>query len=200
MSSKNTKSSKEAPIKSTKYTPHPFVSSFFIILAGVLVAAAVQSHGKLPQVFGPASSAKPYRNFSSFYPFYLGEHSDPTCRNLHVIGTLLVCVMLLISYRTIYAMVIAGAVGYMACEMFVGVPHGLYEFALMGFVFVVVNKILTGSSGIKILLVGYGFAWVGHYFFEGNSPATFIYPSYSLMGDYRMMYEHLTHLAQQYLK
>ncbi|HEY1132920.1 MAG TPA: Mpo1-like protein [Roseateles sp.] len=36
------------------------------------------------------------------------------------------------------------------------------------------------------LLCGYGFAWVGHFFFEKNRPATFKYPLYSLMGDWAM--------------
>jgi hypothetical protein len=35
-------------------------------------------------------------------------------------------------------------------------------------------------------VVGYGFAWVGHFFFEHNKPATFRYPVYSLMGDWVM--------------
>ena len=35
-------------------------------------------------------------------------------------------------------------------------------------------------------MVGYGFAWVGHFFFEHNKPATFKYPFYSLMGDWVM--------------
>jgi hypothetical protein len=37
------------------------------------------------------------------------------------------------------------------------------------------------------LLCGYGFAWVGHFFFEKNKPATFKYPFYSLRGDYVML-------------
>ena len=36
------------------------------------------------------------------------------------------------------------------------------------------------------LLCGYGFAWVGHFFFEKNRPATFKYPLYSFMGDWVM--------------
>lgn len=35
-------------------------------------------------------------------------------------------------------------------------------------------------------LLGYGFAWVGHVFFEKNKPATFTYPLYSLCGDWVM--------------
>lgn|SRR5690625_1380625 len=35
-------------------------------------------------------------------------------------------------------------------------------------------------------IVGYGFAWVGHFILEKNRPATFKYPVYSLMGDLRL--------------
>lgn len=41
-------------------------------------------------------------------------------------------------------------------------------------------------------LCGYAFAWVGHFFFEKNRPATFTYPLWSLMGDFRMFFEVLT--------
>ncbi|WP_414041959.1 Mpo1-like protein [Acidithiobacillus sp. M4-SHS-6] len=39
------------------------------------------------------------------------------------------------------------------------------------------------------LLQGYLFAWVGHFFFEHNKPATFKYPLFSFMGDWRLWWE-----------
>lgn len=39
---------------------------------------------------------------------------------------------------------------------------------------------------------GYGFAWVGHFFYERNKPATFKYPLYSFMGDWVMFWQILT--------
>jgi hypothetical protein len=39
---------------------------------------------------------------------------------------------------------------------------------------------------LLVPIIGYGFAWVGHFFFEKNKPATFQYPLYSLMGDFVM--------------
>ncbi len=36
------------------------------------------------------------------------------------------------------------------------------------------------------LVAGYAFAWVGHFFFEKNKPATFSYPLYSYLGDFVM--------------
>jgi len=35
-------------------------------------------------------------------------------------------------------------------------------------------------------LGGYGLAWIGHFLFEKNRPATFSHPWYSLLGDWVM--------------
>ncbi|MFB2778681.1 Mpo1-like protein [Shewanella mangrovisoli] len=88
---------------------------------------------------------EPYHSFAEFYPFYLSQHQDLSCRRLHFIGSLLVLLLL-------------GA------------------------------TLLTANGWLLLFipLVGYGFAWVGHFVFEHNRPATFQYPLYSLMGDWVM--------------
>ena len=40
---------------------------------------------------------------------------------------------------------------------------------------------------LALPFAGYGFAWVGHFVFEKNKPATFKYPLYSFMGDWVML-------------
>lgn len=48
---------------------------------------------------------------------------------------------------------------------------------------------MVHSSLIWIALAlpaGYGFAWVGHYAWQKNRPATFTYPVWSFLGDMKM--------------
>lgn len=103
----------------------------------------------------PAPSQRPtterYASFRDFYPFYIHEHSNRTCRRIHVVGSTLVI------------------------AVFVGFLLTMNPWWLLG-----------------MPLIGYGAAWVGHFFFEKNRPATFKYPLWSLMGDWRMWYETVT--------
>lgn len=41
-------------------------------------------------------------------------------------------------------------------------------------------------------VVGYAFAWFSHFFIEKNKPATFKYPLWSFISDYKMMFYMLT--------
>lgn len=92
-----------------------------------------------------------FKSFREFYPFYLDEHRNSTCKLLHFIGTWLVVGIVLLS-------------------------------------------VLSANAWWLLLVpvVGYGFAWVGHFFFEKNRPATFTYPFYSLMGDWVMWKDIMT--------
>ncbi|PHN24981.1 DUF962 domain-containing protein [Pseudomonas sp. ICMP 561] len=61
-------------------------------------------------------------------------------------------------------------------------------------IFLLAFVIGSGSWSLIWLvpLAGYGFAWVGHFFFEKNRPATFKHPLYSLLGDFVMYRDMLT--------
>jgi hypothetical protein len=59
----------------------------------------------------------------------------------------------------------------------------------------ILSYALVHQSWLLLLalpLVGYGFAWVGHFFYEKNRPATFVYPMYSFWGDWVMYKDMLT--------
>ena len=91
-----------------------------------------------------------FTKFEDFWPFYLSQHQDSTCRRLHIVGTTLA---LLLAF---YSLVLARR-----------------------------KKPLNILLG---LVIAYSFAWVGHFFFEQNTPATFKYPMFSLLGDLRMVW------------
>ena len=92
--------------------------------------------------------AKAFTSFADFYPFYLSEHSNRTCRRLHFVGSSLglICLALAIYLRQPW-------------------------FVLLG------------------LFLGYAFAWIGHFGFEHNKPASFKRPLYSFMGDWKMYFQ-----------
>jgi hypothetical protein len=109
-----------------------------------------QPHSQ-PQNQAQNQGQSQYRSFADFYPFYLSEHSDRTCRRLHVVGSSLVLLTLL------YVLATGQALALLLAPLF-----------------------------------GYGFAWVGHFFFEHNKPATFKFPFYSFVGDWVMYKDILT--------
>ena len=53
---------------------------------------------------------------------------------------------------------------------------------------------VTGELPLLIVLpvAGYGFAWYGHFVYEKNKPASFKFPLYSLMGDFKMFWDILS--------
>ena len=92
-----------------------------------------------------------FTTFAEFYPFYLGEHRNATCRVLHFCGTSIGLALML------YAL-----------------WSGAYWLIAVA------------------LIQGYAWAWVGHFGFEKNKPASFKQPLYSFMGDWVMWFQLLT--------
>jgi hypothetical protein len=45
--------------------------------------------GGNPHEDAASGSATPFRRFGAFYPFYLSQHANRTCRRLHFAGTTL---------------------------------------------------------------------------------------------------------------
>tara|TARA_B100000963_G_C22185412_1_gene476346 strand:- start:199 stop:504 length:306 start_codon:yes stop_codon:yes gene_type:complete len=62
-----------------------------------------------------------------------------------------------------------------------------FSFIFLTLLFISLNPLYFFAA----LLSGYGAAWISHFFIEKNKPATFSYPLYSLMGDYKMFFETL---------
>jgi hypothetical protein len=99
----------------------------------------------------PSATTGRYARFADFYPFYLAQHSDRTCRRLHFIGTSLVLLL-----------IVAAALARKPLLL------------------------------LAVPVAGYGFAWVGHFVFEKNRPATFTHPWYSLRADFVLFRDMLT--------
>ena len=64
--------------------------------------------------------------------------------------------------------------------------RGLHFIGTIGVIGIIVFSFFYINALFYAPLCGYGFAWIGHYFFEKNRPATFIYQLYSFFGDWIM--------------
>jgi len=130
---------------------------------------------------------KRIQDLDEFWDHYLGEHADPTTRYLHFAGTTgflaaLAASLFFAPSTTALALafsvlVVGLASRYVEARRAAFVPGALVAFALCG----AAPSIMPFG-----ILFAYLCAWVGHFNFEGNRPATFRYPIWSLICDFRM--------------
>ena len=64
--------------------------------------------------------------------------------------------------------------------------HVVGSTLVLAIIVAVIARIVSPWALLALPLVGYGFAWIGHFYFEKNNPATFKYPLYSFAGDWVM--------------
>lgn len=138
----------------------------------------------------PARS-KPYATFTQFYPFYLSQHSQAGTRRLHVLGTALMLAQVVATPALLAALLAGGAAGMAVFAPLRGQASGLLEFALVLATYGGLGSHLSGSwqRTLAVPVSAYACAWLGHFFVEHNRPATFIYPTFSLLGDLRLFYD-----------
>jgi len=87
------------------------------------------------------------QSFREFWPYYMSQHADPTCRLLHFVGTTLGKVCFVAAF-------------FVSPWLFLAAP-----------------------------VIGYAFAWVGHFGFEKNTPASWFsvkHAAWSFRGDMKM--------------
>ncbi|MFE1246124.1 Mpo1-like protein [Fictibacillus sp. NPDC058756] len=85
-----------------------------------------------------------FKNYEEFWPFYLSQHSKPSTRAWHFVGTSFVFIFIILAvWKSLLFLLLAP-------------------------------------------VVAYGIAWFSHFFVEGNKPATFGHPFWSLIADFRM--------------
>ena len=68
-------------------------------------------------------------------------------------------------------------------------PLAIGTFLIFGLLIFLAIAQKEAQFWIVLPLTGYGFAWVGHAFFEKNKPATFKHPLWSLRGDFTLFFD-----------
>ena len=126
-------------------------------------------------------------SLEAFWPYYLSEHRHPTDRALHFVGT------------TVFFLALGASVAFSPVWFPLALPFtalatwwgsSRLERERPAFVAMLVAFLpMFAASPVTItcgMVAAYAFAWVGHFRIEGNRPATFQYPVWSFLCDFRM--------------
>ncbi|MGE0787855.1 MAG: Mpo1-like protein [Sandaracinaceae bacterium] len=127
------------------------------------------------------------QSYEEFWPFYLSEHRDPRSRRLHFVGTSGFLASVVGSALTTPATFVPAMAGF-AAVLADGMRRGESERPNLKHV---AGMLGAGAVGSPMLfpagvVFAYGCAWIGHFGYEKNTPATFKYPLWSLVSDFKM--------------
>ena len=126
------------------------------------------------------------QSLSEFWPYYLSEHRSPASRRLHFAGTSWFFGTVAASFvlNPVFfpaAFVGVMGIGALATRMESKRAAMLPMLAMVG--------LATAASPVLFpagVVGAYACAWVGHFRIEHNKPATFKYPVWSFVCDFRM--------------
>ena len=124
--------------------------------------------------------------FGEFWPYYIGEHRHPVCRALHFVGTggfiLTLIGCMAVAPVRMGAFLVAGLLVAFLARRIEARRKAAMESLSIAFLWIL------GSPYVFVgIFWAYLFAWIGHFKVEGNRPATFQYPLWSLFGDFKMV-------------
>lgn len=120
------------------------------------------------------------------------EHHNAYCRRLHLLGTGVSALILTrVALSSLSLVPVSDASAWRLRDLFgaagLRLAAGIRDFQTVLRLARPAWQYLAAGIG-----QGYLLAWVGHFFFEKNKPATFTHPLYSFVGDLRMLWEVVT--------
>ena len=161
--------------------------------AGALWYCCTHDLSGVPSYSGARSEAKSYETLDAFYPFYLSQHSTEGCRAMHLVGTTLALAFVALLnvatlHKTVAWVCLSMSVGCVVHQMTIGEATGAVEALAILATALVTTSVLDvpASQPLIVALLGYSAAWFGHFHFEKNTPATFVYPTWSFLSDARL--------------
>ena len=130
----------------------------------------------------------PYDTFEDFYSHYLREHKSLVNGIMSALVSLSL-IDLFFNPRLIVPIFAGGLTAYSIISCCRHLSSGIAEVLAFMVVYLIGARLITGSFKRTFieLVLGYGF--------EKNKPATFIYPIFSLLGDFRMMHDAISRQA-----